>query len=60
MEFPVEQEKFVRQDLVLVCKLAVRFMLGSSRAEASEAFASSEILNVDFRQEVPPGDLSKA
>ncbi len=59
VEFPVEQEKFVHQDLALACKLAARFMLGLSRAEASEAFASSEISNVDFRQEVPPRDLSK-
>jgi hypothetical protein len=43
VELPVDEEKFVHQDLALAWESAAKSMSGSLRAEARDAFASAEI-----------------
>jgi hypothetical protein len=58
VEFPVELEKFVQQDLALACKFAAQSISGLFRVEARDAFACSESLKVEVGRGVPPSDFS--
>jgi hypothetical protein len=60
VEFPVDEEKLVHLDFALACEFAARSMSGSSRAEAREALAVSDISIVDFARGVPPSGGSSS
>ncbi len=54
VELPVDKEKLVHLDFALEWEFAARSMSGSSKAQAREALATSDISIVDFPRGVPP------